>query len=72
MGRERRFNLLDDAFVGKNDKHVFVRKVQKINGNCNCTLLRLSNKIVQFLMDDSNYVYMTSGKLLEIVCNKEK
>jgi len=62
MAKERRFNILDETVVKiDNSKMVFVRKVQRIG---EATLLRLSDKTIQFLIDDNIYILSGNSKRL--------
>jgi hypothetical protein len=55
MGRERRFNTLDDTPGEPTGvSAVFVRKMQRAEDGW---LLRLSNKVIQLLEDGQNYLY---------------
>jgi hypothetical protein len=69
MGRERRFNVLDTVKAKAPAIPAFVRKIQRTSDGF---ILRLSNKHIQFLLEDSNYLLTSEGKLWEVVSGKEK
>lgn len=68
MGRERRFNVLDSIKTTISADPIFVRKIQRVS---NGFILRLSNRHIQFLLDDSNYL-LAGRKMWEVVGSKER
>ena len=70
MSRQKRFNVVDQV-VSKNSQEIasiFVKKVQRI---LNGFVLKLSNNMVQLILDDRNYVIYL-GKAWELSASKEK
>lgn len=63
MGRERRFNVMDTVKPRVPAEPSFVRKVQRIPGGY---ILRLSNRHIQFMLDESNYLLTAEGKLFDV------
>jgi hypothetical protein len=61
MGKERRFNVLDTIKPTIPAEPVFVRKIQRIADGF---ILRLSNRHIQFLLEESSYLLTAEGKLL--------
>lgn len=61
MGKERRFNVLDTIRPNVPAESVFVRKIQRIPDGF---ILRLSNRHIQFLLEESSYLLTAEGKLL--------
>lgn len=68
MGKEKRFSVLD-SIKALPAQPAFVRKIQKVKDGY---ILRLSNKHIQFILDDANYLLTCDGKLWELVAGKEK
>lgn len=60
---------MDKVKIKTKTEPVFVRRIQKINEGF---ILRLSNKHIQFLLDDSNYLLTGGNRLCEIIGRKEK
>lgn len=68
MGKEKRFSVLD-SIKALPAQPTYVRKIQKVKDGF---ILRLSNKNIQFLLDDAKYLLTCDGKLWELVAGKEK
>jgi hypothetical protein len=70
MSRQKRFNVVDQV-VSKNNlgiTPIFVKKVQRI---LNGFIVKLSNNMVQLILDDRNYV-IHLNKVWELSTSKEK
>ncbi len=68
MGKERRFNVMDSVKARAPSDPTFVRKVQRIPQGY---ILRLSNRHIQFMLEESNYLLTAEGKLFDVT-GKEK